>query len=157
MRRQEPTHLYAYLRRCVLLSRMVQQMMIPGIVVADAIANSRYTFSFDTNTPSILNLNVGGVGPSTLTWSGDGGGNVWNIAQALNWNGGAGANTEKFYNLDTVSFDDSASANPSTNLVGTLMLGRGRVTVWMGSGFRLAVGTLIQSAVSFGTHLPKYQ
>ena len=94
-----------------------------NIAVAGPIANSRYSFSLDTNTPNTLMLNVGGAGPATLTWSGDGGGNVWNLGATANWNAGAGPDTEKFYNLDVVTFDDTGSASPAVNLVGSLIPG----------------------------------
>jgi autotransporter-associated beta strand protein len=94
-----------------------------NILVGGPIANSRYTFSFDNNTANTLMLNVGGAGPATLTWSGDGSSNMWDLAQGAKWNAGAGANTEKFYNLDNVTFDDSGSASPAVNLVGTLIPG----------------------------------
>ena len=93
-----------------------------NLTLGGAIADSRYSLYFDTNTtPSAITLNVSGGPAANLTWSGDGLGNVWNLHQAVNWNGGSGANTEKFFNLDTVTFDDTGSASPAINLVGALL------------------------------------
>lgn len=94
-----------------------------SLKLAGAIADSRYDLSFDSNTVPYINLNVSGGPAANLTWSGDGVGNVWNLKGAVNWNGGAGANTEKFYNLDAVSFDDTGSTSPAVNLVGALLPG----------------------------------
>ena len=99
-----------------------------NIMVGGGIANSRYSFFFDTNTANTLTLNIGGAGPSTLTWSGDGGGNVWNLNGIANWNAGGGPDTEKFYSLDAVTFDDTGSASPAVNLVGPLIPGSVTVT-----------------------------
>lgn len=87
-----------------------------NLQVTGALANSRYSFEFDTNTVPNVNLTVSG-GPSIgLTWSGDGVGNVWNLHTTTNWN----SQTEKFYDLDTVTFDDTGATSPAVNLVGTL-------------------------------------
>lgn len=94
-----------------------------NLKLAGAIADSRYNLSFDTTTVPNVNLIVAGGPAANLTWSGDGTGNLWDLKGALNWNGGSGANTEKFYNLDTVSFDDTGSATPAVNLVGALLPG----------------------------------
>ena len=88
-----------------------------------SIADSRYTLSLDSNTVPNINLNVSGGPAASLTWSGNGSGNVWDLKNTLNWNAGSGANTEKFYSLDTVLFDDTGSALPAVNLVGSLLPG----------------------------------
>jgi autotransporter-associated beta strand protein len=88
-----------------------------SLALAGAAASSRYSFSFDTNTTAgTVYLVVSGAANS-LTWSGDGLGNVWDLNHTANWNAGS----EKFFNLDTVTFDDSGSASPAVNLVGALM------------------------------------
>ena len=93
-----------------------------NLAVGGAMADSRYTLYLETNTmPSTVTLNVSGGPAAFLTWSGDGVGNVWNLHQASNWNDGNGANDAQFYNLDTVTFDDSGSASPAINLVGDLL------------------------------------
>src|ERR1035437_1935380 len=92
-----------------------------NLTLGGAIADSRYSLYFDTNTtPSAITLNVSG-GPAAILWSGDGVGNVWNLHQTFNWNDGGGANDAKFFNLDTVTFDDTGSASPAINLVGALL------------------------------------
>ena len=89
-----------------------------NLQMTGAWANSRYTFGFDTSVSPNVVLNVGGSSPASLTWSGDGSANLWDLKTSTNWN----SNTEMFYSLDTVTFDDS-STNPVVNLVGTLMPG----------------------------------
>jgi fibronectin-binding autotransporter adhesin len=89
--------------------------------IAGALAQSRYTFTFDTtSTPNTVKLSVGGSGPSTLTWVGDGSANVWNTQGATNWSDGT---PSRFFSLDAVAFTDSGSATPAVNLVGTLIPG----------------------------------
>ena len=87
-----------------------------NLVVGGAVTNSRSSFYFETNTPGIVNLQVGGAPFQSLTWSGNGAGNVWDLKNAVMWNTG----TEQFYDLDAVTFDD-ASTYPVVNLVGTLI------------------------------------
>lgn len=72
---------------------------------------SRQNFALDTTTPGQVNLIVSGA-PGTITWSGDGIANVWDLATTANWNGG----TELFYNGDLVTFNDSGSADPEINV-----------------------------------------
>lgn len=65
----------------------------------------RISFTFDdTTTPGTIYLVVSG-GPASLTWVGDGAGNVWDIGGSPNWdNGGA----DNFYDLDLVTFNDTS-------------------------------------------------
>lgn len=85
-------------------------------------AQSRYSFTFDTTTTAgAVQLLIGGAGSANLTWVGDNAANLWNFNGAANWNNGTGA--DKFFNLDAVTFDDSGSAAPAVNIVGTLFPG----------------------------------
>jgi autotransporter-associated beta strand protein len=88
---------------------------------AGPLAESRYTFAFDTVTPAAIQLSVGGSGPKNLTWVGDGTANVWDAKGAMSWNNGAGA--DQFFSLDSVTFNDSGSASPSVSLMGALKPG----------------------------------
>ena len=85
-----------------------------NLQVTGALANSRYSFLFDTSVVPNVNLTVGGS-ISNLTWSGDGAANVWNLKTTTNWN----SQTQPFYDLDAVTFDDS-STNQGVTLAGTL-------------------------------------
>lgn len=87
--------------------------------VTGPLAQSRYTFAFSTLTPNTVTLSVGGTGSANLLWVGDGLNNTWNLNGAANWLNGAVP--DKFYNLDSVTFDDSGSATPAVNLAGTLL------------------------------------
>ena len=66
--------------------------------------------------PGFLNLNVtGSIGQ--LTWTGTTGA-TWDLNTTANW---SGASPDTFYNLDTVTFDDSdAASNGNVVLTGTL-------------------------------------
>jgi autotransporter-associated beta strand protein len=77
---------------------------------------SRQTFSFDTTTtPGSVLLDVVGQLPATLVWSGTNG-SAWDTS-TTNWlNGGA---ADKFYNFDTVIFDDT-STNGNVAISGTV-------------------------------------
>jgi autotransporter-associated beta strand protein len=85
-----------------------------NLQVTGELVNSRYTTVVTTNTVPNINLIVSGA-TSNLIWSGDGAANLWNLQSAANWN----AQTETFYNLDSVVFDDT-SANQGVSLSGTL-------------------------------------
>jgi len=67
---------------------------------------SRQTFSFDTTTtPGSVLLNVVGSPPATLVWSGTNG-SAWDTSTTNWFNGGA---ADKFFNFDTVIFDDTST------------------------------------------------
>ncbi|MFO1487836.1 MAG: autotransporter-associated beta strand repeat-containing protein [Verrucomicrobiota bacterium] len=50
--------------------------------------------------------------PVSLTWSGDGIGNVWDVNTTANWNAGAAT----FFNGDSVTFNDTGSDSPAVNI-----------------------------------------
>lgn len=50
--------------------------------------------------------------PVSLTWRGDGVGNLWDINTTANWN----ANTTTFFNGDTANFDNTGSNTPAINI-----------------------------------------
>jgi fibronectin-binding autotransporter adhesin len=116
--------------------------------VAGPLAQSRYTFAFDTtSTPNAVKLIVGGAGGANLTWVGDGVANVWDTA-ALNWNNGG---PNKFFSLDNVTFNDTGSASPAISMTGTLIPGAMTVNntsknySFAGSGGLAASGSLSKS------------
>jgi autotransporter-associated beta strand protein len=78
---------------------------------------TRQTFSLSTATAGQINLVVAGSAAS-LVWTGGAAGNTWDVIGANNWSN-AGA-SDKFFNLDSVSFTDSGSDTPAVNLVGDL-------------------------------------
>lgn len=87
--------------------------------VVGPLTQSRYSFTVAT-PPNAVTLGISGsVG--NLTWVGGAGLNTWDLNGAANWNNGVGA--DKFFNLDAVTFDDTGSAAPAVNLVGTLIPG----------------------------------
>ncbi|MCC6125744.1 MAG: autotransporter-associated beta strand repeat-containing protein [Pirellulales bacterium] len=76
---------------------------------------TRQTYELKDNTPNQINLSISGA-PLSLTWSGNGTNNNWDIVTTQDWNAG----TQKFYNGDFVAFNDSGSNSPAVNLVGDL-------------------------------------
>jgi autotransporter-associated beta strand protein len=90
-----------------------------NFAVAGSAGGSRRTFTFDTATAGQVNLTIGGSDPLALVWKGNGTTNRWNLNGDQNWNN----NTQKFFNLDSVTFDDSGSTTPSIELVGDLAPG----------------------------------
>ena len=66
---------------------------------------TRQTTTLDTNTANEVNLIVSGSA-ATLVWRGDGAFNMWDVNLSSNWRNGA--TPDKFFNLDQVTFDDSA-------------------------------------------------
>ena len=87
-----------------------------NFAVVGPLRDSRKTFSFSGSSGNSIDLVVGGSEPVALTWAGDGTANVWDARGAANWNN----RTEKFYSLDTVTFDDSGSVSPAVNVTGEL-------------------------------------
>ncbi|MDR3458278.1 MAG: autotransporter-associated beta strand repeat-containing protein [Verrucomicrobiae bacterium] len=77
---------------------------------AVASPGTRYTYTLNDNGVNQLRLNVAG-GPTNLVWSGASSGGLWDITNTVNWNNGS----QKFYNGDSVSFDDT-SANTTVTL-----------------------------------------
>jgi autotransporter-associated beta strand protein len=91
--------------------------------VAGALAQSRYTFTFDTTaTPNSLQLSVGGSGPANLTWVGNPAANTWDLKTTANWTRG-GPSAEQFFSLDAVTFNDFGAALPAVTLAGALAPG----------------------------------
>jgi autotransporter-associated beta strand protein len=86
-----------------------------NLKMGEPLASSRYHSVIDMSTLGQINLSVTGSTASD-TWSGDGSLNIWHAAGATNWN----SNTSQFFNLDPVIFDDTGSASPAVQLVGTL-------------------------------------
>ncbi|MCC6126847.1 MAG: autotransporter-associated beta strand repeat-containing protein [Pirellulales bacterium] len=79
------------------------------------LGGTRQNYTVSTATAKQVNLIVTGA-PLSLTWKGNGTTNVWDLVGATNWNN----NTQKFYNGDSVTFDDTGSDSPAVNLTGTL-------------------------------------
>ena len=91
--------------------------------VAGALAQSRYTFTFDTTAiPNSLLLSVGGTGPANLTWVGNPAANTWDLKGTANWTRG-GPSAEQFFSLDAVTFNDLGTALPTVTLAGALSPG----------------------------------
>lgn len=62
------------------------------------------TFTLDQATPNHVRVVVAGGPPASLTWKGGANG-TWDLTNNVNWNN----NTDKFYTLDNVLFDDTGA------------------------------------------------
>jgi fibronectin-binding autotransporter adhesin len=83
------------------------------------IAPTRQTFTIDTSTAGQVNLTVGaGASPMNLTWRG-GSNAKWNLGTDANFVNAAPA-PDRFFNQDTVTFDDSATNAGPVEIVGAL-------------------------------------
>ncbi len=69
--------------------------------------NTRYTVTPDFSVFGQINLGFSGTGPLDLTWSGGDASypNNWDLKSTANWNN----NTQLFYEMDNVTFDDSST------------------------------------------------
>jgi autotransporter-associated beta strand protein len=73
---------------------------------------TRQTTAIDASTLGQVNLVVSGSAAS-LVWNGDGSFNLWDVGASANWLNGAAFDT--FFNLDQVTFDDTAA--PTSRIV----------------------------------------
>ena len=101
-----------------------------------------------SNAPGEVDLIVVSLNNLNLAWTGDGVSNLWDVVNSYTWtNGGASI---QFYQLDNVTFDDTANpTNDSVFLSGTLLPGAitvNSVTNYIlgGNGTIGGVGTLIK-------------
>ncbi|MEY4386508.1 MAG: hypothetical protein RLY20_1791, partial [Verrucomicrobiota bacterium] len=76
----------------------------------------RQTLAFDTSVPGALALNVSGTPAAGLIWGGYVN-STWDVGTA-NWLNGAAQ--DQFFNLDSVTFDNTGSSVPSISLSGTV-------------------------------------
>ncbi|MGN6367709.1 MAG: beta strand repeat-containing protein [Phycisphaerae bacterium] len=112
---------------------------------------SRETFSIlpTASTPGSIQLSVGGSGPLSLTWIGNVSSN-WSLQGDANFRD-TSSNPQKFFNLDTVTFDDtSTNLNPvqiSGNVTpGSVTVNAGRNYTFAGTGAITGGATLTKSA-----------
>ncbi|MGA2060033.1 MAG: autotransporter-associated beta strand repeat-containing protein [Thermoguttaceae bacterium] len=93
-------------------------------------SDTRKTYNISVNPTNVV-LTVGGTGPATLQWVGDGGNNYWdtNATDPGNkvWNNPPvpplPANLDTFYSNDNVVFDNAGQANNVVNINGTVSPG----------------------------------
>jgi fibronectin-binding autotransporter adhesin len=105
------------------------------------------TFAIDTTTANEVQLIASGVAaPAALVWGGDGVGNNWNVNTAATWGG-----AQKFFQYDSVTFDDSGNNAANINITGNLT--PGAVTVdgtqsytFAGSGSIIGLPTLTKNS-----------
>ncbi|MEO7297304.1 MAG: autotransporter-associated beta strand repeat-containing protein [Verrucomicrobiota bacterium] len=91
---------------------------LSGGAVNFSVANlsSRFTFSWDDSVPGEIRLNISGA-PRGVTWQGDAAMNRWDLTSA-NWRDMI--MPTPFYQLDSVTFDDTGSETPAVNLMTNL-------------------------------------
>lgn len=102
-----------------------------------AATGTRYIFTVNDTGSGKVYLNVSG-GPASLEWYGGNNGGLWDVTTTVNWNN----NTQKFYNGDNVTFDDTGLAGAvvlnttvqpgsvtfSNNTVNYVLSGSGKIT-----------------------------
>lgn len=80
---------------------------------------TRQAFSFTNDAAArTVSLSVSGSA-ANLVWTGDGATNNWDLKTTSDWTNGAA--TDKFFNLDSVSFTDAGSSSPAVNIVGSVL------------------------------------
>ena len=79
---------------------------------------SRPTFSVSTATPGQVKVTVGGNPSLALTWVGNVN-STWDLNSTANWKNPS-AGSDKFFNLDTVTFNDTSTNSNDVQLVGAL-------------------------------------
>jgi len=109
-------------------------------------SGGRQSVSFNTATPGTVLLVVGGSPAATLIWRGLANNN-WD-AGTTNWVNGA--MPDRFYNLDTVVFDDTGAAAPAVNLTtavnpAAILVNASTARTFGGSGSLTGPGTLTKS------------
>lgn len=120
--------------------------------IAGGASSYRQTFTFNTTAlPGAVQLSVSG-NTANLTWVGGAGGNAWDVNTSTNW---SGMPDQKFFQLDSVTFDDtSATGNSNVTLTGTLRPGAVAVNAstnnftLAGSGLITGGGGLTKSGTS---------
>ena len=112
-------------------------------------ATSHATFVL-SNNPGAVVLTILSLNNLNLTWRGDSVSNLWDITNSITWVSGAAPTN--FFQLDNVTFDDSAplgndSVGLSGALVPTSILVNNSLTNYMfgGNGSIGGVGTLIKT------------
>ncbi len=110
---------------------------------------SRTTFTIvpTGTTPGQINLTVGGTAPFALTWKGDVN-STWDLNNTANWRDGSNT-AQKFFNLDTVTFDDTSTNLNDVQITGTVSPGSITVNAnrnykFAGTG-NIASGSLVKS------------
>src|SRR6185437_8694394 len=111
-------------------TRITPSLNNSGIAVVGAYQPTRYTFSLDFTTTHVVKLNVL-TGAGNLVWNNAGNTAVWSTNAAdANWFNGV--SNDQFFQLDSVTFDDSiiTAGNSTTTVnIGTTNLIPGSVTV----------------------------
>lgn len=111
-------------------------------------------FNLDsTGVPNAVVLRVTGTAaPASLTWSGDGTGNVWNVNSTANWTGST------FYQYDDVLFNDAGNNAANINLTGQIRPGSltfegGKSYTFAGAGAVTGSAALTQNGTGGVTFL----
>jgi fibronectin-binding autotransporter adhesin len=111
---------------------------------------SRTTFTIlpTSGTGNTVQLSVGGTGPLALKWIGNVN-NTWDLNTTANWRNPS-ANSDKFFQLDNVTFDDTSTNLNDVNLAGQFSPGGTTVSAtrnykFTGSGGIAGGGSLTKS------------
>ncbi len=97
--------------------------LTPTIIGTTIVPSSRSTYLLGTTATSngSVTLTVNAQPAASLTWTGNGTSNVWDLKTTANFKNGSTADV--FYNADSVTFNDTGSSSPAINVTGTLIPG----------------------------------
>ena len=90
--------------------------------IAGAGARTTYTIVPTSTTPNSIQVSVGGSAALQLTYIGTPTNSNWNLQGDANFKD-TSANTQKFFNLDMVTFDDTSSNLNPVQIIGNLQPG----------------------------------
>jgi len=109
-----------------------------GVDVVDALQPSRYNFTLNYSTPNEVHLTVT-TGAGSLVWNNAASTGIWSTnALDANWTNAASAANDQFFQLDSVTFDDSIGGGVTTVNLNTTNLIPGSVTINSGTNYTFA-------------------
>jgi autotransporter-associated beta strand protein len=114
-------------------------------------ASPRYSFALDTSVSGLVRVVPTGTG-ANLLWQGGVAGNLntWDVSNTTNWLNGA--SLDKFYQGDSVTFDDSATTNLVTMVrpvKPAAMTNNSSSTYVLNGSVSLLAGTLVANSGTF--------
>ena len=118
-----------------------------NIAIQDPKTRETFTIAPTATTPGTIQISVGGAGPANLTWIGNTSSN-WDLITTANFRDPVP--TQKFFNQDAVTFDNTSTNNNDVQLVGnlapsTITVNATRNYKFAGTGSITGGGTLTKS------------
>jgi fibronectin-binding autotransporter adhesin len=124
------------------LSGDASNLHIANVSSAPA-GTTRQTFAFDSSTLHQINLTIGGAPAANLTWVGAVS-SSWDLKSTVNFTGDTQAIPDnRFFNGDSVTFDDSGANTSAINIAGTLVPAKLTFNNSAGHPYNLSGGDVI--------------